>query len=68
MKTDTKFIRSDRRLFLKGAAVASAATVVAPAVVQAGETEVAPATTPAVEHKGYQENEYIRSYYDRARF
>lgn len=62
-----KFIKSDRRAFLKGAAVAGGAAVVAPGVATASET--APqldAARPA--DKGYQENEYIRNYYNRARF
>jgi len=63
-----KFIRSDRRAFLKGAAVASgAAAVAAPATVLA---EPLDAKTPLVKapHKGYEENSYIRDYYERARF
>lgn len=67
MNKSPKFIRSDRRNFLKGAAVAGGAAAVA-----------APVTTIAVEpekievspelDKGYQENEYIRDYYQLARF
>jgi hypothetical protein len=62
----TKFIRNDRRTFLKGAAVAGGAAVVAPVASAAeGESPVEP-VVPA--DKGYQENEYIRNYYNRARF
>ena len=67
MKEKTKFIRSDRRSFLKGAAVASSAVVVAPTMASAAEVPVA--DEPAVKlDKGYEENDYIRNYYDRARF
>lgn len=67
MKQDTKFIKSERRSFLKGAAVAGGAAIVAPTVVVASEApeSVKPA---AVGDKGYEENGYIRKYYDIARF
>ncbi len=62
-----KFIKSERRNFLKGAVVAGGAAVVAPsAVVAAPKVEVV--KIPATEDKGYEENDYIRNYYDRARF
>lgn len=67
MKQKTKFIKSERRSFLKGAAVAGGAAVIAPAVVVAAET-TAPVETPVTGDKGYEENGYIRKYYDIARF
>jgi len=67
MKEKAKFIRSDRRSFLKGAAVASGAAVVAPTVATASEGPVIEAPTAKLD-KGYEENDYIRNYYDRARF
>ena len=63
----TKFIKNDRRAFLKGAAVAGGAAVVAPTAVTASEQ--VPAVQPVQPaDKGYEENEYIRNYYNRARF
>lgn len=63
----TKFIKTDRRAFLKGAAVAGGAAVVAPAAATAAEE--APQLEPVQPgSKGYKENEYIRNYYNRARF
>lgn len=63
----TKFIKNDRRAFLKGAAVAGGAAVVAPTVAAASDQEPQiEAVQPA--DKGYQENDYIRNYYNRARF
>lgn len=67
MEQKTKFIKSERRSFLKGAAVAGGAAVIAPAAAVAAEaTPVEPVVIKA--DKGYEENEYIRSYYDLARF
>ena len=63
----TRFIKNDRRAFLKGAAVAGGAAVVAPGVATAKQET--PLVTPVKpDTKGYEENEYIRNYYDRARF
>ena len=63
----SKFIKTERRNFLKGAVVAGGAAVVAPtAVVAAPEIDVVDASTTV--DKGYEENDYIRNYYDRARF
>jgi len=67
MKEKTKFIRSDRRSFLKGAAVASGAAVVAPSIATASESPAVVAPTEKLD-QGYEENDYIRNYYDRARF
>jgi hypothetical protein len=69
MKKKTRFIRSERRSFLKGAAVAGGAAVVAPTVV-ASEQPVADPVASAGRGAdvGYEENDYIRNYYDRARF
>lgn len=62
-----KFIKSDRRNFLKGAVVAGGAAVVAPTTAVASEKpETVEVSTKA--DKGYQENDYVRNYYDRARF
>lgn len=63
----TRFIKNDRRAFLKGAAVAGGAAVVAPGIATANEAtpQITPVKPAA---KGYEENEYIRNYYDRARF
>ena len=68
MKKKAKFIRSDRRSFLNGAAVASGAAVVAPSVATAAEVPVADTPPTAKLDKGYEENDYIRNYYDRASF
>ena len=67
MDKKTKFIKSDRRSFLKGAAVAGGAAVVASGVAEAVEpvVEIEPVADKA---KGYEENDYIRNYYNRARF
>ena len=63
----TKFIKNDRRAFLKGAAVAGGVAVVAPGTASASVT--APPIEPVQPaDKGYEENEYIRNYYNRARF
>ncbi len=67
MKEKAKFIRSDRRSFLKGAAVAGGAAVVAPSVATASEAPVPDVSATKLD-KGYEENDYIRNYYDRARF
>jgi len=62
-----KFIRSDRRNFLKGAAVAGgAAAVAAPVTTIAAEPEKID-VSPAAD-KGYEENDYVRDYYQLARF
>lgn len=67
MSKSPKFIRSDRRNFLKGAAVAGGAVAVAaPATTLAVEPVKAEASAAA--DKGYQENDYIRDYYQLARF
>lgn len=67
MKQKTKFIKSERRSFLKGAAVAGGAAVIAPTVAVAAEP-TAPIEPVASGDKGYKENGYIRKYYDIARF
>lgn len=67
MKEKTKFIRSDRRSFLKGAAVAGGAAVVAPSVAQASDAPAIVEPEGKLD-KGYEENQYIRNYYERARF
>lgn len=67
MKEKTKFIRSDRRSFLKGAAVAGGTAAVAPSVTLASDKPAV--VNPVIEgDKGYEENDYIRNYYERARF
>lgn len=63
----TRFIKNNRRAFLKGAAVAGGAAVVAPGVATAAE-DPTPVTPVKPANKGYEENDYIRNYYDRARF
>jgi phosphodiesterase/alkaline phosphatase D-like protein len=62
-----KFIRSDRRNFLKGAAVAGGAAAVAAPVTTIAAEPKTPEVAPVAD-KGYQENEYIRDYYQLARF
>ena len=62
-----KFIESERRNFLKGAVVATGAAVVVPATTVASELEE-PLKPADKADKGYEENDYIRNYYDRARF
>ncbi len=68
MEQKTKFIKTERRSFLKGAAVAGGVAVIAPTAAVATEASgpVEPVITSA--DKGYEENDYIRNYYDRARF
>jgi len=68
MKEKTRFIRSDRRSFLKGAAVAGGTAAVAPSVALASELPADDIPSLQVVDKGYEENEYIRNYYERARF
>ena len=68
MDKKTKFIKSDRRSFLKGAAVAGGAAVVAAGTAEAAEPAVAVEPVTGVADKGYEENDYIRNYYNRARF
>jgi len=65
-----RFIRSDRRSFLKGAVVAGGAAVVAPSAASATDVlpEVEDLKGPGKVDKGYEENDYIRNYYERARF
>jgi len=64
---DKKFIKTERRSFLKGAVVAGGAAVVAPnAAVASADLE--PVKVPVKGDKGYEENDYIRNYYERARF
>ncbi len=67
MDKKTKFIKSDRRSFLKGAAVAGGAAVVA-GTAEAVEPVVPVEPVSGKADKGYEENDYIRNYYDRARF
>ena len=62
-----KFIKSERRSFLKGAVVAGGAAVAAPSTTVASE-KPEPLQVEDKGSKGYKENEYIRNYYDRARF
>ena len=62
-----KFIKSERRSFLKGAVVATGATVVVPATSVASDLQQ-PVDAQNKADKGYKENDYIRNYYDRARF
>ena len=65
-----KFIKSDRRNFLKGAVVAggaASAAAIAPNAAVASEVEE-PLKVQDKADKGYEENDYIRNYYDRARF
>lgn len=62
-----KFIKSERRSFLKGAVVATGAAAVAPATTVASELKE-PVEVQDKADKGYKENDYIRNYYDRARF
>lgn len=64
-----KFIKSDRRNFLKGAVVAGGAAATATAVTPTVASEIEdPLKDQAKGDKGYEENDYIRNYYDRARF
>ena len=64
-----KFIKSDRRNFLKGAVVAGGAAAAAAAPTVSASVETVETPEPVkVADKGYKENDYIRNYYDRARF
>ena len=68
MDRKTRFIKSDRRSFLKGAAVAGGAAVVAAGTADAAEPVVVVEPVTGNAAKGYEENDYIRNYYNRARF
>ena len=65
---EARFINANRRGFLQGAAVASgvAATGVASAANPTSELPVEPETP--VGNKGYEPTEYVKKYYQRARF
>ena len=63
-----KFIKSERRNFLKGAVVATGAAAVAPATTVASELKEPAVNLQNKADKGYEENDYIRNYYDRAKF
>ena len=64
-----KFIKSERRNFLKGAVVAGGAVSAAAIAPNATATEAdTPVKVQDKGDKGYEENDYIRNYYDRARF
>ena len=63
-----KFIKSERRNFLKGAVVATGAAAVAPATTVASEIKEPVVNLQNKADKGYEENDYIRNYYDRAKF
>ena len=64
-----KFIKSERRKFLKSAVVASGAASAAAIAPNATAAEIeAPVKVLDKADKGYEENDYIRNYYDRARF
>ena len=62
-----KFIKSERRNFIKGALVAGGAAAVVPAAAVAVEVKE-PLKVDVQGDKGYEENDYIRNYYERARF
>lgn len=62
-----KFIKSERRSFLKGAVIATGAAAIAPTTAVATQVK-APVELDTKDDKGYEENDYIRNYYDRARF
>lgn len=67
MKQKTRFIETERRSFLKSAAVAGGVAVIAPTAAVA--TESTPEAEPVASgDKGYEENDYIRKYYEIARF
>lgn len=66
-KKEPKFINAKRRGFLQGAAVASGAVASGAAVSsEVLEVEVE-ALPPENGHKGYENNEYVKRYYARAR-
>lgn len=70
-KKQPNYINAKRRGFLQGATVAGGAVVggVATGVESSGfpVAEAAP-IQPEKEHKGYEENDYVRRYYARARY
>ncbi len=63
-----KFIKSERRSFLKSAVVATGAAAVVPATTVASEIKDPVVKVQDKADKGYEENDYVRNYYDRARF
>jgi hypothetical protein len=66
-KKEPNFINAKRRGFLQGAAVAGGAVASGAAVSsEVLEIEVAP-LQPENGHKGYENNEYRKRYYARAR-
>lgn len=67
MKEKPKFIKSERRSFLKGAAVVGGAAAVAAPVSTLAATDSGEPVKPEAD-KGYLENDYIRDYYKLARF
>lgn len=72
MSEKTKIPKSDRRAFLKGAAVAGGATAVAvaggAAVADVSGDKPQAAKAKAEGSKGYHETDHIRKYYRLAQF
>ena len=66
-KKEPSFINAKRRGFLQGAAVASGAVATGSAVSAEVLEPAAEVIQPVKGHKGYEENEYRKRYYARAR-
>ena len=66
-KKEPSFINAKRRGFLQGAAVASGAVATGTAVSAETLEPSVDVIQPVKGHKGYEENEYRKRYYARAR-
>ena len=66
-KKEPDFINAKRRGFLQGAAVAGGTAASGVAVSSEVFEVEADAVQPVKAHKGYERNEYIKRYYERAR-
>lgn len=66
-KKEPNFINAKRRGFLQGAAVASGA-VASGAAVSSEVLQIDAQVSPqGADHKGYENNDYVKRYYARAR-
>ena len=66
-KKEPNFINAKRRGFLQGAAVAGGTAASGVAVSSEVFEVEAEAIQPKTGHKGYERNDYVKRYYERAR-